>query len=365
MKKTLTPAEKLSNLFDNDWKTSRSNLRSGNFPFSSTPKTQSSRIDQKEVVTQESKPIALIGSTVVYLEKNTDGLSGINVQQAPTTLASIPLTVEQDTLQMKPNLNRFSIPLCENAKKENKIIIENEQSTFENMQIKPPKFIQVEEPIYYKECGPQLDQKLLNPFQRREILEFEKKKNAADAYIRKAVSDRSKLKEKLVGPDYKRGVVGYDNSINPESEIYGEKAKSYLEDKNNQQIFNENRRSYIAQKTSSIQHSGNILNPDLMSDQIKTEKYYQNKGGNIHALSFEETYFRVLESNKEVSRNNPQRTQNLRNQDLNGKKYNIVSHVPIEVWPSTSSERVYKNLLHPSQTSLYGSRNMQGATRPF
>jgi hypothetical protein len=292
-------------------------------------------------------------------------LSAINVRLLSKVFTFTLISFSVYFIGLKPNFNKFSIPLCEEAAFSNKKVVELAPLAFENMQLRAPKFVPIEEPSYYKDCGPQLDQKLLTPFQRREILEFEKKKYAADAYIRQAISDRSKLKDKLIGPEYKRGVIGYDNATNPESEIYGAKAKAYIDKVEEQNKIQANRTKYIAQKTSSMEYSGNILNPDLMSDNVKTQKYYQNKGGSIHAFTFEETYYRVLESNKEVVKHNPSRTQYLRNQDLNGKNYNIVSHVPIESWPSNSSERVNHRMMHPSQTSLHGVRNMQGSLKPY
>lgn len=319
----------------------------------------------KEVVTQHTRPICLIGSQVINMEKNTDGLSGICINQDPKTLSTIPLTVEQLTIGMKPNLDRISIPLQENAIKQNRNVVETAPMSFQRMQIVPPEFTPIQEPSYYKECGPQLDQRLLTPAQRREILEYEKKKFAADTYMRQAVSDRSKLRKNLTGVDFKRGVVGYDNSTNPESEIYGESAKAYLEMKNKKQLLDEARQDYLGAKRSNMQYSGNILNPDLMSNNVRTEKFYQNKGGDRHAMTFKETYYRVLESNKDVKRDNVNRTQHLRDQDLNGKNYNIVNHTEVKHWPSKAPERVYERMMHPSQTSLDGPRNLQGSLRPF
>lgn len=373
--RTLTPAQQLTSYFDRDCQFSRSTHRSKNRDYDvvhswdarsdNGENDHTLKVEQKEVATQHTRPICLLGSQVILMEKNSDGLAGICVNQEEKTIASLPLTVEQETIGMKPSLDRISIPLSENAVKENKKIIETVPLTFEKMQLVPPTFTSVKEPSYFKECGPQLDQKLLTPAQRREILEFEKKKFAADSYMRQAVSDRSKLKKNLVGVDFKRGVVGYDNGTNPESEIYGEKAKQYIEAKNQRQIIADSRRDYLGEKKSNMGHSGNILNPDLMSSNVKTEKFYQNKGGKIHALTFQETYYRVLESNKEIRKNSLERTQQLRDQDLSGKNYNIVTHTAIEHWPSKVNTKEDKRLLHPSQASLDGPRNLQGSMRPF
>jgi len=379
-RRSQTPAEKISNFFDGDWKKTRSNLfsrdedtcsRSYNPSHSWDGRTDDSNTDHRlskimrEVPTQTRRPIALLGSAVIPLELNTDGLAGICVQQEPKTMTTIPLTVEQQTIGMTPTLANLSIPLFVDASKANQSVVESVPMTFSKMQLQPPKFEPINPPSYLKDCGPQLDQKLLNPAQRREILEFEKKKFAADAYARQALAERSKVKERLLGMDYKRGAVGYDNAVNPESEIYGNRAVAYLSEKQKQHEAAEDRKAYLAVKRSSMSHSGNILNPDIMSDSVKTQKFYQNKGGNIHNPSFEETFFRVFKSNKEVTRESALRTQHLRDQDICGKSYDIVTHKEISIWPSNVPERVRKDMVHPSQTSLDGFRNMQGSTRPY
>lgn len=371
-----TPAEKISNFFDRDWKKTRSNLftrddSSYDPSHSWDGRTDDSKNDHRlskvtqEVPTQTCRPIALMGSAVIPLELNTDGLAGICVQQASKTLTTIPLTVEQQTIGMKPTLADLSVPLFVDAAKESKNVVEAVPMTFSHMQLQPPKFEPIHPPSFLKDCGPQLDQKLLTPAQRREILEFEKKKFAADAYVRQAQADRSKVKERLMGMDYKRGAVGYDNAVNPESEIYGSRAVTYLSEKSKRQEASEARKQYLAVKRSAMSHSGNILNPDLMSNAVKTQKFYQNKGGTVHNPTFDETFFRILMSNKEVVKESAMRTQHLRDQDLHGKKYNIVTHAEISAWPSKVSERVRKDWSHPSQTSLEGFRNMQGSTRPY
>eukprot|EP01034_Spumella_vulgaris_P028083 gene28083-34884_t len=55
------------------------------------------------------------------------------------------------------------------------------------------------------------------------------------------------------------------------------------------------------------------------------------------------------------------RTQQLRDQELSGKDYNITNHVVIEHWPPRDFHRQQvKNIDHPSQHSLESQRNLQG-----
>ena len=58
------------------------------------------------------------------------------------------------------------------------------------------------------------------------------------------------------------------------------------------------------------------------------------------------------------------RTQLIRDNDLSGKDYNIVTHAVITEYPSMTMLRNHdKRLDHPSQASLEGSRNLQGALK--
>jgi len=67
----------------------------------------------------------------------------------------------------------------------------------------------------------------------------------------------------------------------------------------------------------------------------------------------------------ELRAQNPLRTQNLRDRDLQGKAYNIVSKTKIVDWPSSGEDRSrahdYAFIAHPSQWSLEDHRSSQGA----
>ena len=105
-------------------------------------------------------------------------------------------------------------------------------------------------------AGPQCDQKLLNPQQRRAILEFEKKQKEATRLIQIATSEREKTKKQLTGQQFKRGVLMYDSNGNQDSEIYGENARREAMNKEYKDQVHMERSSRLAAKQSSIQLNG-------------------------------------------------------------------------------------------------------------
>lgn len=77
--------------------------------------------------------------------------------------------------------------------------------------------------------------------------------------------------------------------------------------------------------------------PGTLGPRVKVQPFYQSKGGEYHALSFDETYNRLFCRMGGVS--NDARTQVLRDTDTSGKPYNITTHTAIEHWPPRIFER--------------------------
>ena len=84
-----TPAERISDFLDRNPEASRSSLRSKNSPYDPTHSWDARSDNQnnnhnlkrfnKEVPTQHTRPISLIGSAVVLMEKDADGFSAQNI----------------------------------------------------------------------------------------------------------------------------------------------------------------------------------------------------------------------------------------------------------------------------------------------
>jgi hypothetical protein len=298
----------------------------------------------------------------VKLEKN-QGFNAINVKQPDRTVSAVPLTVEQHDVGMASDYSA-QVPAYERARSANKVLVVEKPTGYENQGLQAPRVKEAAIPDFLREAGPQADQRLLHPKQRREIMEFEKKKLEAELLLKKAQMDRNKVRGQLASQQYHRGALMIDSSDNVNSEIYGDKAKKELSEQEYKRQIHLERRSRLSMMNSSITTNGNILVPDTIGPRVQLEKFYQSKGGHYHALSFDETHNRLFCRLQGALRSD--RTQLLRDVDLSGKDYNITQHTVLEHWPPREFHRqVERNMTHPSQNSLEGTRNLQGSIRPF
>jgi len=371
MSRKSTAAQGITGLFDGgDWAGRTSTLRDrAHMTRTYDPKTswaglsqgKFSRTDIKgEVPLQRSGPVALEGATVLPLD-DSKSLEMLNVRQEAKQLTTIPLTREQRDLSMSSDL-KGRVPVHVAATHTNRVVIAGQLPGFRNLHPTPPVYEAIEVPTFMAEAGPQADQRLLNPTQRRQIMEFDKKLVTANLDIKHAKAVREKTRKQLASVQYNRGVLMVDSAENEESEIYGQLAHERRVAAEQKELIHLERRANLAQRTSSITTHGNIVVPDTVTDRVVTAPEYQRKGGDNHALTFEETYNRVF-----VRRlGNPiraERTQNLRNNDLSGKSYNMINHTVIEHWPSQTIDRLEdKGLQHPSQAALHTTRLLQGTS---
>jgi len=368
MSQKSSKADKLLNLFDNDWKMNKSTVRiKGDRTRSYDPAyswdarsdnpNSFSRLQATEMPAQPCKPITMSGAAVIELEYNT-GFDALNVKQHPRGESKIPLTVEQRDVGMRTDLSG-TVPIATEARASNQVVVVDESLGFRNNQLAPPKLVQVNPPHYMEGAGPQCDQKLLNPKQRREIMEYEKRQYEANHILNAAVAARTKTRNQITGTQYHRGVLMVDSSDNMNSEVYGDRARQDAADKEYKAQIQLERMSRLANKRSSMHTNGNFLVPDTVGPRVKTEKNFQSKGGDYHALSFDETYNRLFCRLQGAA--NADRTQRLRDVESSGKEYNITHHTLVEHWPPKNFERDYNKVLgHPSQVSLEMQRSLQG-----
>lgn len=368
----LGKAEKFSTLFDSNWIGNKSTMRTKfdeersydtmySWEARSDNPKEFSRLQATDMPVQNTKPITMSGRQVILLDKGPgpeflSSSSGVQV-------SDLPLTQQQKDIGMSNDLSG-NIPLVEEARRTGKAVVLLEKAGYKNMDAQPALFGLEEYPAALLAAGPSCDRKLLNPAQRREILEFESKKKAADEYINSATASRDKLRVQATGMNFQRGIRGIDSCNNEESEIYGERARKERDEREYKDNIHLQRHGNLANKGSSMIMVGNILVPDSMPQNVKTEKSYQSKGGNTHAQSFQETHSRLFMRGD--APDEPERKQRLRDLDLGGKQYNLVTHAVVEQFPS----RIFhhdcpKYMMHPSQTSLDGPRNLQGSLRPF
>ena len=376
-RRSLNPGKavgKFTALFDGDWARTKSRIRSRGTreqtydpSYSWDAKTDDprsfSKMDATDVIVQPSRPITLSHKQVIPLEP----LSGQFLNHAPPHelkgLNKIPLAPEQKDLDMRQDLHGH-IPIAHEAKEKGHLVSVKTRPVFRNNHLQAPTFQTEEKPEYMIKAGPQNDQILLNPAQRREIIEIEKREKEAHLMMKDASAKRAKTKKIITGPLFKRGVIQLDSAEHTGSDIYGEQARKEQNERYYRSQIHLERRSQLGALESSIATNGDLTKPGSVAARVKVNSDYQSKGGDFHALSFEETHNRLFCRQERAG--GAGRTQRIRDAELSGKQYNIVTMTTIEHWPSRHFDRLEnKTLSHPSQTSLHGSRNLQGSIHPY
>ena len=365
---------KFTDLFDGDWKRTKSRIRSRDARNMTYDPSYSwdareddprsfSKLDATSVIVQPSRPITLSHTQVIPLEPISGQFLNVDPHHKLKGLHKIPLAPEQKDLDMNQDLHGH-IPVVHEAKVKGHIVSVKTRPVFRNNHLQAPTFQTESKPDYMIAAGPQNDKILLNPAQRREIIEIEKREKEAHAMIKEASMKRSKTKKIVTGPLFKRGVIQLDSAENTGSDIYGERALKEEHEKHYRSQIHLERRSQLGNLRSSIATNGDITKPDTIAARVKVNPDYQSKGGDFHGLSFEETHNRLFCRQERAG--GAYRTQRIRDAELSGKQYNIVTMTTIEHWPSRHFERLEnKNLAHESQVSLHGSRNLQGSIRPY
>lgn len=368
-----TYADKLNSLLDNEWIATKSTIRSRHDNSRTYDVTYSydarsdnpipySKMEVNCMPNQPARPICVSGNAVIMLEKQA-GLEVFNIKQNEATAMVVPLNPEQKNLDMSRDY-RGHIPIFEDAKNLGKSVIMAEPESFQKYHIKAPVFEIVSKPECFEKAGSNCDQKLLNPHERIIIQEYEKRTKSAGLMIGEAQNARQKLKQQLAGIRFQRGVTGVDCYDNVNSEIYGEKATAIASSEKYRTNLDIERRISLSKKTSSIITNGNILVPENMDTRVQVQKFYQGKGGEFHNLTFQNTFNRLF-CRTDAKQSMDHRTQALRERDLNGRTYDLVTHAGIEHWPVSGITKAqgpeHKVLAHPSQASLEHSRNLQGA----
>ena len=355
MPKKQDKIERFTQFFDKDWKTCRSAMRdlrcddrsydpSNSWDGRSDNPQTFSKLQSTELPHQPNRPITMTGTTVIPLETH-DGLP-IFENYGSTTKCDLPLTIEQRDLAMKTDLS-CKLPIAEKARDKGRLVQVDATPSFRNMEMRSPRFNEVAVPVFMKEVGPQCDKQLMTPAQRREVLDFEIRTRAANEYMRKAVSDRTRTKKQITGITYHRGVLGYDSTNNDESEVYGDKAQKLHSTMKKLDDFHSKRADYMAAVSGN--HVASNLKGVYNQDN---SKQFQSKGKqDAYDLSFDGTY-NTLFGQHPLPRD-PERCQKLRDQDMSGKTYNFIQHTNTEYCPSRPFHRQENKILsHPSQVCI-------------
>ena len=364
--------DKFSQLFDNGWREKTSAIRTKGrdtqkYEFTSSwdgkmadPK-RFSRLQNTTIVSQKSNPVALLAGGAVHSLDDSISFQPLNVKHKPNRPMTIPLTLEQADLGMEDSLAGF-IPLNDTDTRDKSKIVVAKIGTFRNLDLTKPTYAVVDVPSFILEAGPECDRKLLNPSQRRECMNFEKQRLEANHAIKSSKAFREKSRKQILGAKFQRGILMVDSADNEFSGIYGDTATERRSENAQREIVTAERRNNLASRSSSVLTNGDFILPNTITNNVSMVSDYQGKGGVKNPLSFEDTYSRlfVRPADKPTK---PERTQTLRDHDLNGKEYNHIHHTIVEHWPSGQIKHVPDKVLqHPSQNSLESHRNTQGST---
>lgn len=364
MSTTLSAADRLVSHLDRDWAHTRSSIRSRvqqtryNPLFSWEGRSDDPRSFTKlEVTTYPSAPLCMSGAAVIELDRSIEDISlfnGFSEDAKRLNGTGFALTKEQRDLAMQTDLSG-EIPLRTLARSTDAALLTRERVRFQNQRMRSPRYETAPPPLNHNP--------LLHPHQLRAIGDLEAQERAAAADVRVAVKQRMRTKA-LVVDAFRRGILSVDSSSNQSSAVYGDRARAAQDWESRRQRHEDGRREQLTRATSSLLLHGNLLSPDTMPASVRTEPAFQSKRLSTSTLSFAETHARLFDrSERMFSLPSAKRTQHLRDQDLAGRQHCFVTHTQIDVWPSLPSfqRQERKDLAHPSQASLEGVRNLQGA----
>jgi hypothetical protein len=170
--KSKTSSQKITDLFDQDWKNSRSNIRHKivdsrsydpitSWDAKSSNTSQFSKFNVTYIPTQASKPVCLSGAQVIPLDTIT-GMEVLNASNSISNASSalnIPLTKDQQDVGMTFDLNNVSAKFGL-ASSMGKDVVLIEKVGFKNQSVVDPKLELVHPPIAITEAGPNFDQKV-------------------------------------------------------------------------------------------------------------------------------------------------------------------------------------------------------------
>ena len=192
------------------------------------------------------------------------------------------------------------------------------------------------------------------PAERRAALEFEVKRQRAAKTIRSAEMQSRRLTQ-YMRSHHPHGVLGVDSTANASSAVYGASAVSMKDFSDHRASHAERRRENQSKILVATKRLG--YDPFVHDPTPRADIYFMQQRAS-HP-SYVDTNARIFQKREHFA--NPQRRQQLRDQDIAGKDYDVITHTKVHLYPSTKDERVNKILAHPSQQSSERGRNVQGS----
>lgn len=230
---------------------------------------------------------------------------------------------------------------------EDSVVLFNQRFSCGHVEV--PKAIAVKEPACMSKVG------LLTPAERREVMEFEKYSLQAKRTRHKAELDEKRRRQIMVCR-HPEGCVGVDGPVADGTYVY--KAKfSTMKLKEDKMVLHAAKRvDFLAGKQSSVDKlQREFLGHDSSIKDGQATKFCQSKNRfNRPNLDSHQRLF--ADSPNQI---NPARTQHLRNEDLAGKNYNIVTGAGQEYARSNVPEKCPNSASHVNRQahpSLIGAK---------
>lgn len=212
----------------------------------------------------------------------------------------------------------------------------------------------------------QLTRFLLTPAERREIQHAEQQTHAAQGTAKRAEMQRRRLAQTL-RDRYPHGAAQVDGVENSESEesVYADRAALRMAEAERRVAHEAGRRhrlNDISMQEPRFGHQPFNHNEEFLGR--KETKFMQEKAP--RPCPYDDTHDRLFGS--QSRKHNAARTQELRNRDIGGKPYDLISQTEVTQWPSNIRDRSrrhdYSFMAHPSQQSLELQRSLQGEVKP-
>ena len=200
---------------------------------------------------------------------------------------------------------------------------------------------------------------LMAPQERRAALDFEVKNQKARR-LQKTAELQEQRRIEVMRTRHPDGVLGVDSTANLSSVAYSASAGLKAAKEQRRAQHHEARKQLqttVLVAERRLGHNPFHHNETLLS--ARETKFLQSKSGR---KDNNDTHDRLFGERQLAD--NPVRAQKLRDEDLGGKHYNIVTHSYVDKMPSTVNERISKKLGHMSQQSCERGRNTQGMILP-
>jgi hypothetical protein len=218
---------------------------------------------------------------------------------------------------------------------ENAIALQTQ--SYHNYKVIAPRNRAVQAPDAMTKVG------LLTPADRRAIMEFEKQNLLAKRVRQQSDLDHSR-RVGLMACRHPEGCLGLDGPGSAASEAYGAKGDMMLRQRDHRQRHANARAERLRQVSSSVANVPyDMLDHDMAVKTAQETKVFQEKTG---VRQYLDTTNRIFDNSAYIPSVN--RMQSLRNEDLGGKQYNIVTHTNVPVAPSNMPLRMDHREAHPS-----------------